>query len=173
MFEEFKKAMTREFEMTDIGLMSYYLGIEVKQKEYGVFISQEGYARELLKKFKMNDCKPISTPIECGVKLSKYDEGEPVDATSFKSLVGSLRYLTYTRPNILYAVGLVSRYMKAPITTHLKTAKIILRYIKCFELCCDLELTVIQYRKFQVYNSDTEKVTIDGIHDEQSAEKRR
>ena len=130
MFEEFKKAMTREFEMTDIGLMSYYLGIEVKQKEEGVFISQEGYARELLKKFKMNDCKPVSTPIECGAKLSKYDEGEHVDATSFKSLVGSLRYLTCTRPDILYAVGLVSRFMEAPTTTHLKTAKRILRYIK-------------------------------------------
>ncbi|KAH9669846.1 hypothetical protein KPL70_021959 [Citrus sinensis] len=75
LFEEFKRVMIKEFEMTDIGLMAYYLGIEVKQKEEGIFISQESYAKEILKKFKMNDCKPISTPVECGVKLSKHNEG--------------------------------------------------------------------------------------------------
>ncbi|KAM1823768.1 hypothetical protein FF1_025765 [Malus domestica] len=130
MFEEFKKVMTKEFEMTDIGLMAYYLGIEVKQSEEDIFISQESYTNEILKKFKMHDCKPISTPVECGVKLTKHDEGESVDPTFFKSLVGSLRYLTCTRPDILYVVGLVSRYMENPTTTHLKTAKRILRYLK-------------------------------------------
>ena len=78
----------------------------------------------------MNDCKPISTPVECGVKLSKHDEGEDIDPTFFKSLVGSLRYLTCTRPDIIYVVGLVSRYMENPKTTHFKAAKKILRYIK-------------------------------------------
>ena len=130
MFEDFKKAMTREFEMTDIGLMSYYLGIEVKQMEEGIFISQEGYAREVLKKFGMENCKQIDTPVNCGTKLSKFEEGELVDATLFKSLVGSLRYLTCTRPDILFGVGLVSRYMETPTTSHLKAAKRILRYIK-------------------------------------------
>ncbi|KAH9706546.1 hypothetical protein KPL70_012251 [Citrus sinensis] len=91
LFEEFKRVMIKEFEMTDIGLMAYYLGIEVKQKEECIFISQESYAKEILKKFKMNDCKPISTPVECGVKLSKHDEGEDIDPTFFKSLVESLR----------------------------------------------------------------------------------
>ena len=130
MFEELKKDMAKEFEMTDIGLMSYYLGIEVKQEDKGIFITQEGYAKEVLKKFKMDDSNPVSTPIECGVKLSKHDEGGKVDPTLFKSLVGSLRYLTCTRPDILYAVGIVSRFMEAPTTTHFKTAKRILRYIK-------------------------------------------
>ena len=130
MFEEFKKAMAREFEMTDMGLMSYYLGIEVKQNKNGIFISQEGYAKEVLKRFNMANCKPISTPVECGVKLSRLDGGEKVDPTYFKSLVGSLRYLTCTRPDILFGVGLVSRFMEEPTTTHLKTAKRILCYIK-------------------------------------------
>jgi hypothetical protein len=130
MFEEFKKEMTKEFEMTDIGLMSYYLGIEVKQEDQGILITQEGYAKEVLKKFKMDDANPVSTPMECGIKLSKHDEGERVDPSLFKSLVGSLRYLTCTRPDILYAVGVVSRYMEHPTTTHLKAAKRILRYIK-------------------------------------------
>ncbi|KAH9697038.1 hypothetical protein KPL71_023433 [Citrus sinensis] len=122
--------MSKEFEMTDIELMAYYLGIEVNQKEEDIFISQESYAKEILKKFKMNDCKPISTPVECRVKLSKHDEGEDIDSTFFKSLVGSLRYLTCTRPDILYVVGLVSRYMENPKTIHFKAANRILRYIK-------------------------------------------
>ncbi|KAH9782617.1 hypothetical protein KPL71_008982 [Citrus sinensis] len=130
LFEEFKRVMIKEFEMTNIGLMTYYLGIEVKQKEECIFISQESYAKEILKKFKMNNCKPISTPVECGVKLSKHDEGENIYPTFFKSLVGSLRYLTCTRPDILYAIGLVSRYMENPKTTHFKAATRILRYIK-------------------------------------------
>ncbi|KAK2395153.1 hypothetical protein QL285_056912 [Trifolium repens] len=108
MFEEFKKAMIKDFEMTDIRLMSYYLGIEVKQKEDGIFISQQRYAKEMFKKFKMDGCMPISISIECGLKLSKCDRAEMVDATDFKSLVGSLQYLTCTRPNILYATGLIS-----------------------------------------------------------------
>ncbi|PKU77377.1 putative mitochondrial protein [Dendrobium catenatum] len=121
--------------MTDIEKMAYYLGIEVKQKDEGIFISQESYGKEILKKFNMNDYKPISTPMECGGKLSKKENNEIVNPeivnpTFFKSLVGSLRYLTCTRPDILYAVGIVSRYMEVPTTTHLKAAKRILRYIK-------------------------------------------
>ncbi|KAG6409647.1 hypothetical protein SASPL_127688 [Salvia splendens] len=131
MFKEFKKAMTEEFEMTDIGLMAYYLGVEVKQREDGIFIIQEHYAKEILKKFKMEDCKPINTTVECEAKLSKNDKEEKVDPTLYKSLVGSLRYLTCTRPDILYATGLVSRYMENPTTTHFKAAKRILRYLKC------------------------------------------
>ncbi|KAG6535720.1 hypothetical protein ZIOFF_000743 [Zingiber officinale] len=80
----------------------------------------------------MDNSKLINTPVECVVKLSKHDEGEKVDQTFFKSLVGSLRYLTCTKPDILYVVGLVIHYMEAPTTTHLKIAKRILRYIKDF-----------------------------------------
>ena len=79
LFEEFKADMAREFEMTDMGFMSYYLGLEVKQMKDGIFISQESYVKEMLKKFILNDCKPINTPIELGLKLFKYDDGEKVD----------------------------------------------------------------------------------------------
>ncbi|KAL5763908.1 hypothetical protein ACOSQ2_016502 [Xanthoceras sorbifolium] len=130
LIKELKKAVAKKFEMTDIGLMAYYFGIEVKQKGEGIFISQENYAKEILKKFKMDDCKPINTPVECGVKLSKHDEGESIDPTFFKSLVRSLHYLMCTRPDIFYAVGLVSRYMENPTTTHFKAAKKILHHIK-------------------------------------------
>ncbi|XP_070015772.1 secreted RxLR effector protein 161-like [Nicotiana sylvestris] len=116
--------------MTDVGLMSYYLGLEVKQMEDGIFISQESYTKEILKKFNMLDCNPVNTPMESGTKLSKFDKGEKVDPTFFKSLVGSLRYLTCTRPDILFAVGVVSRFMEASTSTHLKVTRRILRYLK-------------------------------------------
>ncbi|KAL4011853.1 hypothetical protein IC575_028917 [Cucumis melo] len=122
--------MTQEFEMTDIGLMSYYLGIEVKQSEEGIFISQERYTREILEKFNMMNSKPAATPIETGTKLSKHEEGDDADPSYFKSLVGSLRYLTCTQPDILFSVGLVSRFMESPTTTHLKVAKRILCYLR-------------------------------------------
>jgi len=122
--------MSQEFEMIDLRLMSYYLGIEVKQMEEGIFISQENYAKEVLKKFNMSGCNPVNTPVECNIKLFRNDGGEMVNPTLFRSLVGSLRYLTCTRPDICYGVGLVSRYLEAPTVTHLKTAKRILRYIK-------------------------------------------
>ncbi|OIT04124.1 retrovirus-related pol polyprotein from transposon tnt 1-94, partial [Nicotiana attenuata] len=130
LFEAFKKDMSHEFEMTDVGLMSYYLGLEVKQTEDGIFISQESYTKEILKKFNMLDCNPVNTPMESGTKLSKFDEGEKMDPTFFKSLVGSLRYLTCTRPDILFAVGVVRRFMEASTSTHLKVTRRILRYLK-------------------------------------------
>ncbi|KAL0320408.1 UNVERIFIED_CONTAM: Retrovirus-related Pol polyprotein from transposon RE1 [Sesamum radiatum] len=78
----------------------------------------------------MMECNPVNTPIECGVKLSKDDGARKVDSTTFRSLVGSLRYLTCTRPDILFAVGLVSRFMENPIEEHMNAAKRILRYLK-------------------------------------------
>ena len=96
MFKEFKKAMTEEFEMTDIRLMAYYLEVKVKQLEDGVFITPEHYAKEILKKFKMEDCKPV--------KVSKNDKEVKVVPTLYKSLVGSLRYLTCTRPDMFVRV---------------------------------------------------------------------
>ncbi|KAK2985140.1 hypothetical protein RJ640_000907 [Escallonia rubra] len=130
MFDDFKKEMAKEFEMTDIGLMSYYLGIEVKQRDDGIFILQEAYAKEVLKRFNMENCNPISIPIEVEKKLSRHVKEGPIDRTLFRSLVGSLRYLTCTRPDILYVVGYISRYMENPTTNHFKVAKRILRYLK-------------------------------------------
>ncbi|KAJ8769571.1 hypothetical protein K2173_005174 [Erythroxylum novogranatense] len=116
--------------MTDLGLMRYFLGIEVQQGKNGFFISQERYAKEILKKFSMEDCQSVDTPVECSIKLTKEGEGKLVNPTYFKSLVGCLRYLTCTRPDILFGVSLVSRYIETPKISHLKTAKRILRYIK-------------------------------------------
>ncbi|KAK6143244.1 hypothetical protein DH2020_023592 [Rehmannia glutinosa] len=131
LFDELKKVISFEFEMTDLSLMSYYLGIEVKQMEEGIFLSQTSYAKEILKKFNMIDCNPVNTPMGIGLKLSKLGDEEKENRTLFKSLVGSLKYLTCTRSDILYTVGVVSRFMETPTSTHMKVAKRILRYLKC------------------------------------------
>ena len=100
--DEFKVVMEKEFEMTDLGLMKYFLGIEVSQLESGMFISQSKYASDLLKRFKMLECKAAATPIALGTKLSKTDQGNSIDQTLYKRLVGSLMYLTTTKLDIMF-----------------------------------------------------------------------
>lgn len=128
--EEFKNAMMQEFEMTDLDLIRYFLGIQVTQSEEGIFISQGKYIEELLKKYRMTDCKPTETPMGTNEKLSKEDGAQKVDASTYRSLVGSLIYLTNTRPDIVNAVSIVSRYMHEPGKLHCAASKRILRYVK-------------------------------------------
>jgi hypothetical protein len=130
MLHEFKLSMMKEFEMTDMGELHHFLGIEVTQSNKGVFISQESYAKEILKKFNMADCNPVSTPCITGLKLSKVGEGKLVNSTMYRSLVGNLMYLTATRPDLAYAISLVSRFMENPHSNHWEAAKRILRYVK-------------------------------------------
>jgi len=96
---EFKVAMMKVFEMTDLGLMKYFLGIEVKQSQKVIFICQNKYAKDLLKRFRMENCKLVPKLVATGTKLSKDDEGSNVNPTLFKRLVGNLMYLTPTRPD--------------------------------------------------------------------------
>lgn len=130
MLVDFKKSMMSEFEMTNLGLMHYFLGIEVMQTSVGIFISQKKYALEILDRFKMKDCNSVSTLTEFGLKLTKNGEGEKVNATLYKQIVGSLMYLTSTRPDIMHSVNLISRYMENLTDVHLLAAKRILRYLK-------------------------------------------
>ena len=130
MFEKFKESMMIEFEMTDLGMMHYYLGLEVVQSTTGIFISQKKYVQEILERFQMNNCNSVGTPTEVGVKLFKDPEGKRVDSTNYKQIVGSLMYLTATRPDIMYAVSLISRYMENPKEIHLLAAKRIFRYLQ-------------------------------------------
>ncbi|CAJ2639700.1 unnamed protein product [Trifolium pratense] len=128
--EEFKQEMMQAFEMTDLGLMTFFLGIEIKQNENDVFIYQKKYAKEILKKFQMEECKTVSTPMNQKEKLSKEDGFDKVDEGYYRSLIGCLMYLTATRPDILFAVSILSRFMHCASEMHLKAAKRILRYIK-------------------------------------------
>ena len=130
LIENFKSVMKEEFEMTDMGLLRYFLGIEVDQNENGIFISQARYVNEVLGRFNMQECKAAITPTVMGLKLSKEDSSKDFDPSLYKSIVGSLMYLTATRPDIMFAVSLISRFMERPKEAHWKAAKRILRYVK-------------------------------------------
>ncbi|GAA0163302.1 transmembrane signal receptor [Lithospermum erythrorhizon] len=127
---KFKQAMMRQFDMTDLGHLNYFLGIEVVQKANGVFICQKRYAEQILKRFGMSTCNPVYCPILPGVKVGRDKEGKLVDETYYKQIVGSLMYLTFTRPGLMFATRLISRYMSKPTDLHLQIAKKILRYLK-------------------------------------------
>ena len=130
MFDSFKKSMMAEFEMSDLGMMYYFLGIEVVQSSTGIFISQKKYVQEILDKFQMKNCNPVNTPSEFGMKLNKDNGGKKVDDTLYKQIVGSLMYLTATRPDIMHTVSVISRYMECPTEIHLLAAKRICRYLQ-------------------------------------------
>ena len=127
--DKFKLEMKSLFQMSDLGLLSYYLGIEVRQGPSGIDISQGAYALKLLEKAGMAGSNPCHVPMEPRFKLSKNSTAPATDATMYRSIVGSLRYLVHTRPDLTFAVGFVSRFMQDPTQEHLAAVKQILRYI--------------------------------------------
>lgn len=110
--------MKDKFCMSDLGLLSYYLGMEVVQRSDGVFLSQSAYAAKILEKTGMEGCNSTQVPMEAKLKLRKDSNGEAVDSTLYRSIVGSLRYLVNTRPDLAYSVGYVSRFMEKPTSEH-------------------------------------------------------
>jgi hypothetical protein len=126
----FKLQMKELFKMSDPGLLSYYLGIEVHQKLSEITLCQEAYAKKILQSCAMEDCNSTQVPMKPRLKFSKRIKAPAVDATEYRSVVGSLRYLMNTRPDLAYSVGILSRYMEAPTTEHWAAVKRILRYIK-------------------------------------------
>jgi hypothetical protein len=126
---EFKEQMMNTYSMSDLGLLTYYLGIEVNQTDEAITLCQSSYARKIVESAGMECCNPCQTPMENRLKLTKNDGSGAVDPTSYRSIVGSLRYLMNTRPDIGYAVGIVSRYMEAPSVLHMAAVKHILRYV--------------------------------------------
>jgi hypothetical protein len=121
--------MKDEFEMTDLGIMRYFLGIEVHQCKSSIFISQSKYVHEILKRLNMINSKATPTLVIIGLKLRKEDEGSNVDPTMFKRMLGSLMYMIATRPDIMYGVSLISRFMETPKESRWKAGKIIVRYV--------------------------------------------
>ena len=102
--------MQHEFEMSLLGELSFFLGLQISQLDEGIFISQMKYIKEVLKKFRMEDCKLVSTSMVTGCKLSKEDESKEVDKRQYRSMIGSLLYVTASRPDIMQAVGRVARF---------------------------------------------------------------
>ncbi|KAM2767079.1 hypothetical protein COP1_022920 [Malus domestica] len=127
---QFIMQLRTHFAMKDLGPLHYFLGMEVSRMPSAFYLTQSKYILELLQKTNMVDAKPISTPVPSGKRLSLYD-GEPLsDGSSFRSVVGALQYLLFTRPDIAYAVNQVCQFMHSPTTAHWAAVKRILRYLK-------------------------------------------
>ncbi|GJU03318.1 retrovirus-related pol polyprotein from transposon TNT 1-94 [Tanacetum coccineum] len=128
--DDFSKNMHDEFEMSMMGELNFFLGLQIRQLKDGIFFSQSKYVKEMLKKFGLEDPKPIKSPMSSETKLTRDEEGEPIDDTKYRGMIGSLLYLTASRPDIMFSVCLCARFQEAPKTSHLKAVKPIFHYIK-------------------------------------------
>jgi hypothetical protein len=128
--QDLKHFLGQHFEMKDLGPLSYFLSLEVSSSSDGYYLTQAKYTSDLISRAGITDSKIVDTPIEYNNRLNTYD-GEPLpDATLYRQLVGSLVYLTVTRPNISYAIHIVSQFMAAPRSLHYAVVLRILRYLK-------------------------------------------
>lgn len=123
-------ALCREFDMKDLGSLHYFLGISVTRNSSGLFLSQQKYLLDILDRAHMSACNPCTTPSDTKAKLSAESGPLIADPTEYRSLAGALQYLTFTRPDICYAVQQICLFMHAPRVPHLAALKRILRYLK-------------------------------------------
>nr|GFB58779.1 uncharacterized mitochondrial protein AtMg00810-like [Tanacetum cinerariifolium] len=113
-----------------MGELTFFLGLQVKQKKDGIFISQDKYVAKILRKFGLTDGKSASTPIDAEKPLLKDLDGEDVDVYTYRSMIGSLMYLTSSRPYIMFVVCACARFQVTPKASHLHAVKRIFRYLK-------------------------------------------
>nr|GEW56417.1 hypothetical protein [Tanacetum cinerariifolium] len=128
--DKFEELIKNRFQMSSMGELTFFLGLQVKQKKDGIFISQDKYVAEILKKFDFLSVKTASTPIETQKPLVKDEEDADVDVHLYRSMIGSLMYLTAFRPDIMFVVYACSRFQVTPKISHLYAVKRIFRYLK-------------------------------------------
>ncbi|RVW84719.1 Retrovirus-related Pol polyprotein from transposon RE1 [Vitis vinifera] len=128
--ERLKEKLVVEFETKDLGPLHYFLGMEVARNKSGIPVSQRKYILDLLKETGMLGCKPVDTPMDPLKKIGEQKESTPVDTGRYQRLVRKLIYLSHTRPNIAFAVSVVSQYMHAPCEEHMEAVYRIMKYLK-------------------------------------------
>ena len=121
--KEFFSCMQKEFEISMMGELNFFLGLQVKQMKHGTFLCQTKYYVELIKKFVKEKCKEASTPMATSTYLDLDEKGESVDESRYKGIIGSLLYLTASRPYIMLSVFLCTRYQANPKEFHLTSIK--------------------------------------------------
>ena len=130
MCKDFEELMHQRFKMSSMGELTFFLGLQVKQQQTGIFISQSKYVNDILNKFGFKDAKVASTPMETHKSLTADLEGEDVDVHLYRSMIGSLMYLTASRPDIMFSVCVCARFQVRPKQSHLQAVKRIFRYLK-------------------------------------------
>ncbi|KAD2393974.1 hypothetical protein E3N88_40951 [Mikania micrantha] len=128
--KDFESLMKSKFEMISMGELTFFLGLQVKQTPTGIFISQSKYVKDILERFKLSDCKALGTPMSKTTSLSPDLEGEDVDQHQYRAMIGSLMYLTASRPDIMFATCVCARFQANPIVSHMLAVKRIFRYLK-------------------------------------------
>ncbi|GJZ79283.1 copia protein [Tanacetum coccineum] len=130
MCDEFSKIMHDEFEMSMMSELKFFLGLQIKQMEDDIFFNQSKHIKEMLKKFGLEDSKPMKTPMSSDTKLMKDEECESVDSIKYRGMIGSLLYLTASRSDIMFSVCLCARFQEDPKTSYLEAVKRIFLCIK-------------------------------------------
>ena len=130
MCDNFASCMKNEFEMSMMGELNFFLGLQIRQTSNGIFVSQSKYVNDLLKKFDLKNIKPIGTPMNPSIKIDKDENGKSIDMTMYRGMIGSLLYLTASRPDIMFSVCLCARFQANPKESHLVAVKRIFRYLK-------------------------------------------
>jgi hypothetical protein len=122
--------MEKEFQMSMMGELTFFLDIQVKQTKQGTFIHQAKYTKDLIKKFNMVDLKPVSTLMSMATALDPDKNGEVVDEREYRSMIGSLQYLMVTQPDIQFTVCLCAHFQASPRSSHQTVVQQIFRYLK-------------------------------------------
>ena len=128
--KKFSKLMSDNYQMSMMGELNYFLGLQIKQEVDGIFIHQTKYVKDLLKKFDFENCSSMKTPMSTSIKLGKDTDGKSVNITAYRGMIGSLLYLTASRPDIMFSTCLCARYQADPKESHLAAVKRIFRYLK-------------------------------------------
>jgi hypothetical protein len=126
----FQEMMESEFQMSMMGELTFFLGIQVKQTKQGTFVHQTKYTKDLMKKFNMAELKPVSTLMSSTALLGPDEDGNAVDQREYRSMIGSLLYLTAIRSDIQFTVGLCARFQSSPRSSHRTIVQQIFRYLK-------------------------------------------
>lgn len=127
---KFSNLVRREFEMTMMSELNFFLGLQIKQTQDGTFVHQGKYPKDVLKKFDKGAVKPLSMPMSTTTALDVDEDGEPMDPKEYMSVIGSLLYLTTTRPDIHFAVCMCACFQASPHTSHRRAVKQIMRYLR-------------------------------------------
>ena len=128
--EEFVQTMTCEFKMSMVGELNYFLGLQIKQMDDGIFVTQSTYARNLVSRFEMHLSREAKTPMSTTCKMCKDKNGVKADEKLYRAMIGSFLYLTASRPSICYSVGVCVRYQASPRVSHMNALKRIIKYVK-------------------------------------------
>ena len=126
----FSKIMSKQYQMSMMGELTYFLGLQVQQQPHGTFINQSKYVFDLLQKYSFDKCSSMKTPMSISEKLHKDESGKPICSITYRGMIGSLLYLTASRSDIMFATCLCARYQSEPKESHLKAVKRIFRYLK-------------------------------------------